>query len=218
VGRLADAVCRLALPHPVRVGVTGRCAAGKSSLGDELETAVRERGRAVLRASIDDFHRPGHKFRSMREEWTPRTYYEEGYDYTAFRDVLLGPLGPGGSLRCRTGIFDSYHDEPIPEQWHRVPPDAVAIIDGAYILREELEAHWDWIIWLDVDNETMVERARQRDIAWVHDEDAVVRRYRERSIPSHEIYEDECRPREKAHAIVDNNRIAEPRLVSLAAR
>jgi hypothetical protein len=44
--------------------------------------------RPVLRASIDDFHRPGHKFRSMREEWTPQSYYDEGYDYLAFRKQL----------------------------------------------------------------------------------------------------------------------------------
>jgi hypothetical protein len=30
----------------------------------------------------------------MREEWTPQSYYDEGYDYLAFRDVLLRRLGP----------------------------------------------------------------------------------------------------------------------------
>ena len=49
---------------------------------------------------MDDFHRPGHKFRSMREEWTPQSYYDEGYDYVAFRDLVLRPLA-----RVATAVF-----------------------------------------------------------------------------------------------------------------
>ena len=48
----------------------------------------------VGRASIDDFHRPGHKYRSQRGGWTPHAYYEKGYDYDAFRDVTLKPQLP----------------------------------------------------------------------------------------------------------------------------
>src|SRR5688500_13854306 len=86
---LAEAVTSLQLGHPTRVAVDGRSAAGKSTLADELAAAARVRGREVVRASIDDFHRPGHKHRARRGGWTPQSYYDEGYDYAAFRDVLL---------------------------------------------------------------------------------------------------------------------------------
>src|SRR5262245_27553813 len=94
ISALADAVLSLRIGHPPRVAVEGRSAAGKTTLADELAQAIRARGRECVRASIDDFHRPGHKGRSQRGAWTPRSYYEEGYDYTAFRDLLLWPLGP----------------------------------------------------------------------------------------------------------------------------
>jgi uridine kinase len=82
---LADAVTSLPLGHPTRVAVDGRSAAGKTTLADELAHAVCTSGREVVRASIDDFHRPGHKDRSRHGGWTPRSYYDKGYDYDAFR-------------------------------------------------------------------------------------------------------------------------------------
>ena len=214
--RLAGAVVALPRLHPTRVGVDGRSAAGKTTLADDLAEVIAARGRPTLRASLDDFHRPGHKFRSMREEWTPRSYYEEGYDYEAFVRVLLQPLGPGGDRRCRTGIFDSQRDEPLPEVWREVTRDAVALVDGAYLARLELAPHWDFTIWLDVDFETVVERARRRDVAWVGSEETVVRRYRKRAIPSHELYERETGARRAASAIVDNRDASRPRILKLA--
>src|SRR5215212_8253801 len=138
IDALADAVTALRVGHPTRVAVDGRSAAGKTTLADEIADAVRERAREVIRASIDDFHRPGHKYRSQRGGWTPHTYYEEGYDYDAFRALLLRPLGPGGSRWCRTALFDAFHDALLPEEWRVVGDQAVAIVDGAFLLRPDL--------------------------------------------------------------------------------
>src|SRR5919198_165461 len=96
-------IASLELGHPIRVGLDGRSAAGKTTLADVLADMVQPTlHRPVVRASIDDFHRPGHKFRSMRGEWTARSYYDESYDYLAFRDLVLRPLGAGGNRRLRT--------------------------------------------------------------------------------------------------------------------
>ncbi len=213
--RLMRIVLDLRLPHPTRVAIEGRSAAGKTTFADELAELVRAGGREVLRASIDDFHRPGHKYRSQRGEWTPRSYCEEGYDYEAFRDVLLRPLAPGGDRRCRTGIFDSFHDTWLPEEWHQVARDAVVLVDGAFLLRPELVASWDYIVWLDIDWETMLERARRRDVAWVGSEQLVLDRYRNHWIPTHQLYERDSSAREHAHAIVDNRNIDEPTILRL---
>src|SRR5215207_9733656 len=86
IDSLAEAITLVRVGHPTRVAIEGRSAAGKSTLADELAAAVRARGCEVIRASIDDFHRLGHKHRSRRGGWTPQSYYDEGYDYDAFRD------------------------------------------------------------------------------------------------------------------------------------
>jgi len=215
VEALVDAIMALRLQHPTRVGIDGRSAAGKTSLANELASMICDRGRPVLRAELDDFHRPGHKFRSMRDQWTPASYYAETYDYGAVRTLLLEPLGPDGSRRCRTRLFDSYHDRWLPEEWHVAPADAVLVADGGFLFHPELAELWDFVIWLDIDIGTVVARARRRDVAWVGSADEVERRYRQRTIPAHELYERLTNPAERAHAVVDNREIASPKIVRL---
>jgi uridine kinase len=144
---IVDWITSLEQGHPTRVGLDGRSAAGKTTLADALAALLQSTAnRQVLRASIDDFHRPGHKFRSIREEWTPQSYFDEGYDYLAFRDLVLRPLGPGGDRRVRTAIFDSFRDVPVPAHWQIVPENAVLIVDGAFLQHEQLRSHWDYLV------------------------------------------------------------------------
>jgi uridine kinase len=216
ISALADVVTSLRVGHPTRVAVEGRGAAGKTTLADELADAIRARGRECVRASIDDFHRPGHKWRSIRGEWTPHSYYEEGYDDTAFRDLLLWPLGPGGNRRCRTAIFDAFRDVWLPEVWQTPGDEAVVVVDGIFLRKPEFAGCWEYGIWLDVDFETMVARARRRDVAWVGSETVVEERYRRHWIPTHELYERLTEAPARADAVVDNRDLEHPRLLRLS--
>ncbi len=65
INALAVIVTSLKLAHPTRVAVEGRSAAGKTTFADELAAVVRTHGCDVLRASIDAFHPPGYKLRSL---------------------------------------------------------------------------------------------------------------------------------------------------------
>ena len=215
VSRLASVLNDLRPPHPLRVGIDGRSAAGKTTLADELADTLRANGREVARASIDDFHRPGHKFRSMRGEWTPESYYECGYDYAAFKEYVLTPLGPGGSRRVRTRLFDAYADCWYPEEWTDVSPNTIAIVDGAFLLRAELESCWEYVISLDIDFETMVQRACNRDVAWVGSVEEVEQRYRERWMPTHLAYETATGAPGRADAVIDNRDISAPLLIRM---
>jgi uridine kinase len=93
---------------------------------------------------------------------------------------------------------------------------SVLVADGAFLQRPELRTGWDYLIWLDVDAETMVARARRRDIAWVGSEEIVVDRYRRRMIPSHALYEELAGPRERANAVIDMRELSAPRVVRLS--
>ena len=213
---LARVIATLSLAHPTRVAIDGRSAAGKTTLADKLAHAVHAKGRDVVRASIDDFHRSGHRDRGRHGGWTPQSYYDEGYDYHAFRELVLTPLGPGGSRRCRTALFDSLGDRPFPEAWIVVSDQAVAIIDGIFLLRPDFADQWDFIIWLDIDMETMVQRACDRDVAWVGSVKEVEDRYRRHWIPTHELYERLTSPCAHAHAVVDNRCCTAPKVLRLS--
>jgi uridine kinase len=197
---------------PLRIGVDGRSAAGKTTFADGLSERLHSARRTVLRASIDDFHPPGHGARSAGGGYTVESYYAEGYDYAAFRDLLLAPLDSGGDRRCRLGLHDSFSDTAIDHPAVAVPADAIVVVDGCFLLRSELRGFWEFVIWLDVSFETMIERAAKRDIAWMPSEEEVRARYRDRWIPLHSLYE-QTGARGYADMIIDNEDVRAPRCV-----
>jgi uridine kinase len=203
LGEIAAAIGAIS-KSPIRVAVDGPSAAGKTTLADALAGRIRALGRACVRASLDDFHRPGHKHRSMRGAWTPSLYEREGYDWPVFRAVLLDPLAPGGDRRVRTAVFDAYRDEALPESWTLVDADAVVLIDGIYLLRPELAGCFDYRIWLSVRPETVLARACARDVAWVGSLDAVRARYESFWLPAHALYE-RTGPASRADAVIQND-------------
>jgi len=204
----------LALPSnkPLRIGIDGRSAAGKTTFADGLGKRLQQAGRTVLRAGIDDFHPSGHASRSATGGYTAESYYAEGYDYAAFRDFLLAPLNSGGDRRCRLRLHDSFTDTAVDSPAIEVTEDSIVVIDGCFLLRPELHSYWEFVIWLDISFETMIERAAKRDIAWMASEADVRVRYRDRWIPLHLLYE-QSGARNYADMIIDNEDFAAPRCV-----
>jgi hypothetical protein len=98
--RMAELVGAVRCSHPIRVAVDGPDAAGKTTLADELASVLRGRGRTVIRASIDGFHRPRAE-RYKRGPDSPDGYFQDSFDYEALRQELLDPFGLGGTRRYR---------------------------------------------------------------------------------------------------------------------
>jgi uridine kinase len=151
----------------------------------------------------------------MRNEWTPQLYYDEGYDYARFVEYLLEPLSPNGSRRCRIANLDSSRDIVLPDVWYEVADDAVVIVDGIFLLRDDLANYWDFVICLDVDVDTMIARAHERDGAWYGSIDAVERRYRQHRLPVYQHYQRLTGAAARAHALIDNRDLSRPKLQRL---
>lgn len=202
---LADAVAAVRRAHPARVAVDGIDAAGKSTLADDLAGLVAARGFPVVRASIDDFHRPRlERYRLGRE--SPEGYYRDSFDLAALRRVLLDPLGPGGDRRYRVAVFDESSDLPVEAPEHHADPDAVLLFDGVFLLRPELEDCWDLVVFVECAPETALARAVERDLPRTGGSpEAVIGRYRSRYLPGQDLYLAECRPRERADFLVIND-------------
>ncbi|WP_211230431.1 hypothetical protein [Inquilinus limosus] len=92
----------------LRIGIDGFTAAGKTSLGDELAQRIADRGRPVLRASLDDFKRPWQD-RHLYDRESGEGYYRNAYDYHTVKELLLDPMGPEGSGECALCCID-----PVP--------------------------------------------------------------------------------------------------------
>lgn len=211
--RVADYATSMRTAAPVRVGIDGRSAAGKSTFAAALADAIRQSGRTAVTASIDHFHTPGHKYRSIAEEYTPATYYDTAFDYARFRSWVLDPLAPGGDRMCRLRYWDSYRDEAFEDEPVRVPADVVVVVEGGCLLRPELADCWDLIVWIDIDWAEMVERAVARDVAFVGDAEVVRRRYEGRFRGVHTLYEEATGARDRADILIDNRDALAPRVL-----
>ncbi len=211
--QLADLIIGVSKPHPVRVAIDGVDAAGKTTLADELVAPVESRGRPVIRANLDGFHRPrGERYR--RGQDSPVGYYHDSFDYESVRDELLEQLGPGGSMRYRTATFDYRSDEFICEQFQTASSDSVLLFDGIFLLRSELNDLWDFRIFLQTNADVALKRAIERDATLLGSDDSIRKQYAKRYMPGQRIYLDGVRPERIANVVVDNNDLDNPRVLS----
>jgi uridine kinase len=89
--------------------------------------------------------------------------------------------------------------------------DAVLIVDGVFAFRPEINEHWDFRIWLDVDPEVALRRGVGRDEDWAGSEAEAV--HRNRYHVSEQIYLAEVDPARLVDVIIDNSDLERPRLV-----
>ncbi|MFF0123199.1 cytidylate kinase family protein [Micromonospora arida] len=206
--RLAEAVGAVTVAHPTRLAIDGPPAAGKTTLADELAAVLRERGRDVIRATIDDFLFPRAQ-RYPRGEYSAKGCYHDAHDYDALNRVLLDPLGPGGDRGFQHAVYDRATDAVLSPPVTTAPADAVLVFDGVFLLRPELIDRWDLRIFVSTALEKTVDRAviRERRVSARAD---IERRWRERYIPSQQLYFATTRPTRHADIVVHNDEPQRP--------
>lgn len=213
---LAGRITEIKRPHSIRVGVDGPDAAGKTTLAEELVAPLQERGRVVIRASIDGFHNPA-RIRHARGLTSPEGYYHDSFDYPKLVESLLAPLGPEGSRRYSAAVFDYRTDLAVRIETRVAEVNAILLFDGVFLLRPELAAFWDFTIFVDASFEVTLARAQQRDAAYLGGVEEVRKRYEQRYIPGQKLYFAECRPKERAQVVIDNNDPSNPVVISDAS-
>ena len=199
------------LPHPVRVGIDGPDAAGKTTLADELAGELSRRGRTVIRASADAFERPrDERYRRGRD--SPDGYRLDAFDHAALARMLLAPLGPGGDRVYRLASFDLEADTHVGAEPATAGPDAILLVDGVFLGQADLLGRWDRRIFVACRAEVSLARALARDVPSLGDAAAIEARYRARYLPAQADYLRLDRPHETADLVVDNDDPESPRL------
>jgi len=206
---IADRILTLS-PHRLRVGIDGLTAAGKTSFGHELAEHITQAGRPVLRASLDDFKKPWED-RHLYDRESGEGYYRNAFDYAAAVELLLQPAGPDGSADCALCSIDPLTQVNHASVVTRAAPDAVLIVDGVFAFRPEINCHWDYRIWLDVDPATSVRRGAERDEDWAGSEAEAI--HRNRYLPAERLYLKEVNPLTLVDLIIDNSTFDQPRIV-----
>ena len=206
---LAEAIAQVSLGHPVRLAVDGRTASGKTTLSNEVAAMLRASGRAIIRTSIDGFHRPKAQ-RYARGRYSSDGYYYDARDLAAVRTMLLDPLGSQGNRLYRTASFDLDRDRPIEQEPQKAPDDAILIVDGTFLQRPELETGWDLTIFVATSETESEARGTHRDADRLGGASAARDLYAQRYRPAFALYERLCSPATRADAIVNNEVLDAP--------
>ena len=193
----------------LRVAVSGRTAAGKSTLADELAERLAARGRTALRASLDDFQRPW-RDRHLHDRLSGEGYYRNASDLDLVRRLLLDPAGPEGSGQVVLCSIDPLTQVDHSTTLDELPADRVLVVDGVFAFRPELDPCWDLRIWVEVDAETSLARCTTRDAGRDGGPEAAAALLRERYGPAEELHAAEVGPIERADRVVDNTDVHRP--------
>jgi uridine kinase len=212
LGDLAIRIGDLLLGRPIRIAIDGRTGAGKTTLSDELTVLIRNRGRTVVRASIDGFHRPKAE-RYSRGRHSAEGYYYDARDLTAVMNLLLVPMGPSGDRRYRTASFDLENDRPIEQEPKLATLDTVLIVDGTFLQRPELRDGWDLTIFVETSERIAAQRAVNRDAGQVSGADAASKLYAERYRAAFDLYESLCEPGWISDVVLNNDDLERPKVV-----
>jgi uridine kinase len=208
LSRMAGAISSVRIAHPTRVAVDGPPAVGKTTLADELAVVLRAHGREVIRATIEGFLFPQtHRYR--RGEYSSEGCYFDNHDYDTLNRVLLDPLGPGGDRRFQDAVYDRTTDTALVPQVATACADAVLVFDGVFLMRPELIDRWDLRVFVSAAFEETVARAKIREQG-ASSASNIERRWRERYIPSQQLYFATVRPTDHADIVVDNNDLHHP--------
>ena len=189
--------------RPVLVAVDGVDGSGKTTFAGALASAYRDSDRPAVVVHLDDYLHP-RAVRHRRGRSSPEGFFRDTYDLDAFRRNVLDPLGPRGSRAIVRRFFDHRADTPVSDPPVEVPPDAVVVVEGMFLHRDELVGAWDVSVFLQVPFEVSVRRLSERDGSHPDPGHESMARY----VEGQRIYLSSCRPERRAthvvHNVVDN--------------
>lgn len=206
---IANHILKLNLTHPIRVGVSGITASGKTTFANELAEEIKKRGLPVTRASIDDFHNP-RVIRYTQGKESARGYYEDAHDYTAFKERLLNPLGPNGNLQYETISHNLVTDMPVQNEPLVALQNMVLIVDGTFLLKKDVAHLFDYKIFVDTDFEIARKRGAERETEAFGSYEEAEKMFLNRYHAACKMYIDEHNPKECVDVVFENSKFDDP--------
>ncbi len=161
------------------IALSGRDCAGKSTLAMDIREQLSHLGLRVTLLSIDAFLIRRH----LRTPNTPEhiDYFENAFDYAAL-------------VRALETAKDSVSSA------HPSSCDIV-LVEGVFLLRQELSHWWDLTVWVEVDTSVIMNRAVKRDKEYFGDEHTVRRVYANRCLPAQDHHIQRDMPKQNADIV-----------------
>lgn len=208
---LAISVLELKTNHPIRVGISGITASGKTTIANELAKELQSRKKNVIRTSIDNFHHPKSiRYRQGKE--SAIGYYEDAHDYESFKEKLLIPLGPKGDLHFQTDSLDLERDEYVHPELQLASKDMILIVDGTFLFKKDLIDLYDYKIFVKTDFELARSRGAKREEKNFGSYEIAQDMFKNRYHAACKLYLEQHLPELHADVVVHNNNLKNPTL------
>ncbi|WP_247829057.1 uridine kinase [Arthrobacter antioxidans] len=156
----------------------------------------------------DHFLNPS-PIRYAKGRHSPEGFWADTYDYAALCEKVLGPLGRGGNGWYSPACHDSAADRASPAGFLHAPADALVLVEGMCLHRDELITHGDASVFLDVPFTETAVRMAIRNGRDPDPEHSSMRRY----VGGQRRYFEAVRPWERATVVVDNRDFTAPRII-----
>lgn len=207
---VAEAVLALPSGRVRRVAVDGVDGAGKTHFADALGVELTVRGAKVIRVSADGFlEHPRTRHRRGRD--SPEGFYRDSFDYGRMVRLLLDPLSPGGNREYVREVYDLRREREVRRLPELAADDAILVLDGIFLHRDELVRYWDYSVWLEVPFDVAIPRAAKRGFGVMDPDPKSVKN--RRYIEGQRLYVAECHPRDRATVVIDNADLTNPVLM-----
>ena len=171
--------CRSRSPAPQLVALSGPDCAGKSTLAAAVHEQLNHLNLRVTLLAMDAFLIPRHLRASNASE--PLEYFESAFDYPALVRTLENAKSRSFS------VCSNSH--------------GIVLVEGVFLLRNELYHWWDLTIWIEVDTSVILDRALKRDREYFGDEGTVRRVYQNRCLPAQGYHIRRDLPKQKADIV-----------------
>lgn len=205
---VATAVLALPADRIRRVAIDGVDGAGKTHFADELAKELTGQGAPVIRASADGFLAPP-RTRHRRGKTSAEGFYRDSFDYGRMVRLLLDPLSPRGSGVYVSAVYDVHREREVSYPPEVAAPDAILVVDGIFLHRDELIRFWDFSVWLEVPFTVSIPRGARRCYGDPDPDSPKNRRY----IEGQRLYMVECDPKNRATLVIDNADLERPTIV-----
>ena len=185
---LANKILRIKKDAPLLVAISGKDGSGKTMMANILAAFLSSQtDREIIRISIDDFMN-SRAIRYTPAESAGRGCYEYTFNFEGFTDNVLKPLQEGGAWQYRTKIFDHATDSEALSPLKKAGRNAIVIIDGVFLYKQDLVQYWDLKILLETDDAVVIERGARRDTERLGSYEVARQKYIDRYIASQTIY------------------------------
>ncbi|WP_432485564.1 nucleoside/nucleotide kinase family protein [Kineococcus esterisolvens] len=150
------------LPAGARVGVDGAVDADTAWYAAHVADALRAAARPVLVTVWSGFWRP----RSLRLEHgrdDPDAFHDDWLDVAGLHREVLDPLGARTGRWWVPSLYDPATDRASRAPREAVPDDAVLVLAGPFLLRDELRRGLDAVVHLSTSDAAVRRRVDPTD-------------------------------------------------------